>query len=122
MNCTAKPSTPQQKKGSLKKYSKYNMWSSVGLKSYLSFTIHFIDKEWTLQSRYLQAQFFPESHNGEKIAEVMLNALDSWNLKVENQVCLTADNGSNIVNRGVPICKFWLLPIIDNLLYLSQLC
>ena len=77
-----------------------DMWSSIGLKPYMSYTIHFIDKEWTLQSRCLQAQFFPESHTGENIAEAMLNALDSWNLKVENQVCLTTDNGSNIVKAA----------------------
>ena len=53
------------------------MWSSIGLKPYMSYTIHFIDNGWTLQSRCLQAQFFPESHTGENIAEAMLNALDS---------------------------------------------
>ena len=72
------------------------MWSSKELKPYMSYTLHFIDNDWTLQNRRLQAQFFPESHTGENIAEAMQSALDSWNLKAENQVCLTTDNGSNI--------------------------
>ena len=53
------------------------MWSSIGLKPYMRYTIHFIDNGWILQSRCLQAQFFPESHTGENIAEAILNALDS---------------------------------------------
>ena len=77
-----------------------DMWSSIGLKPYMSYTIHFIDNDWTLQNRCLQAQFFPESHTGENIAEAMQSALDSWNLKAENQVCLTTDNGSNIVKAA----------------------
>ena len=55
-----------------------DMWSSIGLKPYMSYTIHFIDNDWTIQNRCLQAQFFPESHTGENITEAMQSTLDSW--------------------------------------------
>ncbi len=35
-----------------------DMWSSIGMKPYLSFTIHFVNCEWKLQSRGLQTAFY----------------------------------------------------------------
>jgi len=77
-----------------------DMWSSVGLKPYMSYTVHFIDSHWSLRTRCLQTHFFPESHTGQNIAEAMKSALEAWDLKAENQVCLTTDNGSNIVKAA----------------------
>ena len=45
-----------------------DLWSSVGLKPYLSFTMHYIDEEWKLRSRCLQTSFLPEDHTGNNIA------------------------------------------------------
>ena len=81
----------------------------------MSYTTHYIDSNWILPSRCLQAQFFPESHTGENIAEAMQSVLDSWSLKSDNQECLTTDNGANIVkaardldyHASVTIC-IWL--------------
>ena len=70
-----------------------DMWSSIGLKPYMSYTLHYIDSHWTLQTRCLQTHFFPESHTGENIAHAMKSALETWDLKADNQVCLTTDNG-----------------------------
>ena len=77
-----------------------DMWSSIGLKPYMSYTVHYIDCDWNLRNRCLQTNFFPESHTRENIAEAMQSALNTWNLEVENQVCLTTDNGSNIVKAA----------------------
>ena len=33
-----------------------DLWSSIGMKPYISFTVHFIDSQWVLQSRCLQTQ------------------------------------------------------------------
>ena len=74
-----------------------DIWSSIGLKPYMSYTTHYIDSNWNLQNRCLQAQFFPDTHTGENITEAMQSTLDPWNLKSDNQVCLTTDNGANIV-------------------------
>ena len=63
-----------------------DMWSSIGLKPYMNYTIHFIDNK---QNRdvYRPSFFLKVSHTGENIAEAMQSTLDSWNLKAENQVC-----------------------------------
>ena len=75
-----------------------DMWSSnSGLKPYMSYTIHFIDDEWKLQSISLGTHYLPEDHTAIVISEALESKLDEWNLNPSNQVCLTTDNGSNIV-------------------------
>ncbi len=41
--------------------------------------------------------YFPESHTSENIAHGLRDVLASWNLKEENQVSITTDNGANVV-------------------------
>ena len=74
-----------------------DMWSSIGMQPYMSYTIHYIDSEWKLQNICLQMQFLPEDHTGINLADAMEAALGLWELDATKQVCLTADNGSNIV-------------------------
>ncbi|XP_057210771.1 E3 SUMO-protein ligase ZBED1-like [Triplophysa rosa] len=45
-----------------------DMWSSRTSEPYLSLTIHFIDKDWKLQSKCLQTAYFPEDHT-EKVGK-----------------------------------------------------
>ena len=62
--------------------------------------MHFIDEEWKLRSRCLQASFLPEDHTGDNIANALEGVHSSWNLHPSRQVCLTTDNGSNIVSAA----------------------
>ena len=62
---------------------------------FLSYTVHFIDNEWTLKTRCLET-YMPQDHTADNLAEAMVNMLESWNLDVSKQVCLTTDNGSNV--------------------------
>ena len=39
----------------------------------------------------------PEDHTGENISDVLKGCLASWKLTEDKQVCLTTDNGANIV-------------------------
>ena len=48
-----------------------DMWSSVGSKPYISYTVHFIDKEWQLQSLALSMHFLPEDHTAPIISEAL---------------------------------------------------
>lgn len=43
------------------------------------------------------AYFFPEDHTGEALAQELKDALINWKLEEENLVCITTDNGTNIV-------------------------
>ncbi len=77
-----------------------DLWSSVGLKPYISYTIHYIDSQWQLQSKCLQTHFLPENHTSEVLADSLMTTLESWMLMAEKQVCLTTDSGSNIVKAA----------------------
>lgn len=74
-----------------------DLWSSRTSEPYLSLTIHYIDKEWALQSTCLQTVYFPEDHTAEIISQGLEDALESWGLSEDRQVCITTDNGANIV-------------------------
>ncbi|XP_069821004.1 E3 SUMO-protein ligase ZBED1-like [Dendropsophus ebraccatus] len=74
-----------------------DLWSSRTMEPYISLTVHFINDEWKLCSRCLQTAYFPEDHTGELISQGLKEALESWGLKEELQVCITTDNGANIV-------------------------
>ena len=73
-----------------------DMWSSIGTKPYMSFTVHFIDEDWKMQSLLLSTHFLPEDHTAPVIAEALQASLVEWNLMENNLVCLTTDSGANI--------------------------
>jgi hypothetical protein len=77
-----------------------DLWSSVGLCPYISFTIHYIDDQWNLRSRCLQTQFLPQDHTGENLADAFTSTLEAWTLDVAKQVCLTTDSASNMINAA----------------------
>ena len=62
-------------------------------------TLCFIDAEWKLQARCLPdpVAILPHDHTGANLAEAMEAVLESWELCTARQVCLTTDNGANIV-------------------------
>ncbi|CAL9689321.1 unnamed protein product [Knipowitschia caucasica] len=74
-----------------------DMWSSRTSDPYLSLTIHYVDKDWKLQNKCLETSFFPDDHTGENIAKGLKEFLNSWKLGEEKQVCVTTDNGANVV-------------------------
>ena len=63
---------------------------------YLSYTLHVIDEEWSLQSYCLQANFMPVSHTGENLQDALSSTIQDWNLDETRQVVITTDNASNI--------------------------
>ena len=68
---------------------------------YMSYTVYFIDSVWKLRSRHcLLTLFLPEDHTGDNNAEAMKLTLGSWDLDSSKQVCLTTDNGNNIVRAA----------------------
>ena len=67
---------------------------------YLSYTVHYINKDWKLESKCLQILFMLEDHNGENLAESLRSVLENWGLLESKQVCLTSDNGSNLVRAA----------------------
>ncbi len=75
-----------------------DMWSSRTSEPYMSLTAYFIDRQdWILKSKCLQTAYFPEDHTGEIIAAGLSEALASWGLSEDKQVCITTDSGTSIV-------------------------
>ena len=66
----------------------------------MSYTIHYIDANWNLQSVSLGTQYLPEDHTSPVLAEAMESTLQQWQLKAAQQVSLTTDNGANIVSAA----------------------
>ena len=95
-----------------------DLWSSEGLRPYMSYTVHYIHNEWQLSSKCLQTTFLPQDHTGENLAEAFTETLTSLGLHAENQVCLTTDSGSNIV-RAAGILKWTRLACFGHNLHLD---
>ena len=67
-----------------------DLWSSAGMRPYMSYTVHFVNEKWEMQSRCLQTHYFPENHIGQN--------MEAKNLLASNQVCLTTGSGSNMIS------------------------
>ena len=42
-----------------------DLWSSMCMQPYLSYTVHYINKNWKLERKCLQTMFMPADHNGQ---------------------------------------------------------
>ena len=71
-------------------------WSIQGMKPYLSYTVHYIDDQWALQSCCLHTLYLPEDRTTSNLAEGLEETLRSWSLDVTRQACITTDSASNI--------------------------
>uniref|UniRef100_A0A673CIH1 BED-type domain-containing protein n=1 Tax=Sphaeramia orbicularis TaxID=375764 RepID=A0A673CIH1_9TELE len=74
-----------------------DLWSSRTMEPYISLTVHFIDSDFNLNAKCLQASFLPEDHTGENIANGLKDAMAAWSLNEEKLVCLTTDNAANVI-------------------------
>ena len=74
-----------------------DFWTSQANHPYLSYTIHFVDKEWNLVTFCLETVPLFEDHCGENIVEAISDIHANWNLSSDNLVVTTTDNGSNFV-------------------------
>ena len=97
-----------------------DLWSSVGMRPYMSYTVHYVSDDWKLENRCLQTHFLPEDHTGENLAEAMEATLAAWDLRASRQVCLTTDNAANLVNAAEQL-QWCHLSCFSHNLHLSNL-
>ena len=74
-----------------------DLWTSAANHPYLSFTVHFINKDWKLQCFCLDTIPLFSDHTGQNIADAIQDILLNWNLESGNLLITTTDNGSNFV-------------------------
>ena len=84
----------------------------------MSYTVHYIDSDFNLQTQCSQTLYAPEDHTAANLASVMTEILQTWRLVTSKQVCITTDSGANVVRA----CKDldWLrLPCFGHNLHLA---
>ena len=63
----------------------------------MSLTVHFIDGNFTLQSKCLQTLEVPQDHDAASLKDVISTMLSNW--KIKDKVCGgITDNSSNIIS------------------------
>ncbi|KAI2646843.1 E3 SUMO-protein ligase ZBED1 [Labeo rohita] len=90
-----------------------DLWSSRTMEPYMSLTIHYIDGDFTIKSRWLQTSFFPQDHTGDAIALGLREALASWRL-----VSISTDSGSNVI-KAASLNKWVRLQCFGHRLHLA---
>ena len=84
----------------------------------MAVTIHYVDKDWVLQSHCLQMLFVPEDYTSKNLAPVLHSTLESWCLPENRLACVTTDNGTNIV-AAMRILKWDRLSCFGHNLHLA---
>ena len=74
-----------------------DLLSSHMTEPYISYTVHFVDHDWCLQSWCLQMLYLLNHHTANNLAEYITETLQVCGLNAAEQVCLTTDNGKNFV-------------------------
>ena len=75
-----------------------DLWTSQYQQcSYMSLTVHFIDRNFTLQSKCLQTLEVPQDHDTASLKDIISTMLSNW--KIKDKFCGgITDNDSNIVS------------------------
>ena len=92
-----------------------DLWTSNSNSPFMSFTIHFIDSDWCLQSLCLDTVPLYNDHTGQNIAEAFQDVLANWNISMSRITSSTTDNGSNFVAAFTSIDCEWLSCFGHNL-------
>jgi len=72
-----------------------DLWTSRATHPYLSYTVHFIDRNWELKSFCLESIPLFEDHTGANIGESIVDITSNWRLSTEKLVTTTTDNRSS---------------------------
>ena len=85
-----------------------DLWTSNSNSPFMSFTVHFIDFNWHLQSLCLDTVAIFQDHTGKNIAEAFQDVLGNWGRSISSVVATTTDNGSNFVAEFAMLLCEWL--------------
>ena len=53
-----------------------DLWSSITSEPYLSYTIHYIDKNWNMCCKCIQTHYMPEAHTAVNLQEALTSSLE----------------------------------------------
>ena len=81
-------------------------------------SFHYLDREWSFQSRCLETFFLPVDHTAINLAEALADVRQSWNLMEKDQVSITTDNGANMISAANTL-RWLRLSCFDHCLNLA---
>ena len=95
-----------------------DLWTAnYQTRSYISFTVHFLDSNFKLQSRCLQTLEVTSDHSANSLKDALASLLQSWN--VTGKVCgAITDNAGNIKN-AIRLLGIEHFPCVAHTLQLS---
>ena len=73
-------------------------WTSHATQSYVTHTVHYINKTWNLCSHLLETTELPVAHSAINLADELKESLSRWKLQDDQIVAATTDNARNMVN------------------------
>lgn len=74
----------------------FDLWSdNYRRRSYITFTMHFIDSDFILQSLTLETKYVSSSHTGECILEEVISVTEDFGIPLKKNFVVT-DQGSNV--------------------------
>jgi len=74
-------------------------WTSKAVKSFATYTVHFIDDQWRLQSYVLATRMFDGRHTAENITEHLCTVVKEF-IPLEKISCVVHDEAANMVAAG----------------------
>ena len=74
-----------------------DLWTSANSDPYLTLTVHFIDKEWSLQAFCLETVPLFAYHTGKNIADAIGDIFENWGLSTNDVIAFTTDSGANVI-------------------------
>lgn len=74
-------------------------WTSKAVKSFATYTVHFIDNDWSLQSYVLATRMFDGRHTADNVKEHFCTVVKEF-VQLEKITCVVHDEASNMVAAG----------------------
>ena len=72
-------------------------WSSLAKDPYMSLTVHYIDKDWQLESKCIATTYLPESHTADNIVNFLNETLTEYRIEKSKIVSITTDSAANMI-------------------------
>ena len=98
--------------------------------SYLTITIHFINKNWICKAFTLTTEEMEENHTAENLTRRLESCIDDWGL-MNKVVGIVHDNAGNIINavglmeqdiEGVCCAAHAILLSVNMVLNIQEIC
>ena len=83
---------------------------------YLSLTVQYVSKDWSMTSLMLETYPLEEDHTGENLAAAIDESLDRWNLSKDKMAGITTDSAANM-KRACKIMDVTRLPCFGHILH-----